>query len=175
MAQESWKLEVEETGCQPPEAPILCSNNCGFFGSATTMNLCSQCYRDVLSKQAKAAEVAAAFSAVHSQATAAERQQKIMQEEVETLTQSSVHQMASSSNEVKALGTCDQPPPKPNRCASCNKRVGLTGFKCRCGGLFCSLHRYNDKHNCSFDYRSAAREAISKANPVVKADKIDKI
>ncbi|KAI5078172.1 hypothetical protein GOP47_0007996, partial [Adiantum capillus-veneris] len=175
MAQESWKMEAEETGCQPPEAPVLCSNNCGFFGSATTMNLCSRCYRDVLAKQAKAAEAAAAISAVHSQATAAERQEKIMKVEVETCTQSSVAQIASSSNEVKALGACDSTPPKPSRCASCNKRVGLTGFKCRCGGIFCSLHRYNDKHNCSFDYRAAAREAISKANPVVKADKIDKI
>jgi hypothetical protein len=62
-----------------------------------------------------------------------------------------------------------------NRCFSCNKRVGLTGFKCRCGNTFCSLHRYSDKHNCSFDYKTAGRDAISKANPVVKADKFDKI
>ena len=31
---------------------------------------------------------------------------------------------------------------KKNRCLKCNKKVGLTGFPCRCGGLFCSLHRY---------------------------------
>ncbi|KAH7405564.1 hypothetical protein KP509_15G076000 [Ceratopteris richardii] len=174
MAQESWKMETEETGCQPPEGPILCSNNCGFFGSATTMNLCSQCYRNVLSKQTKAAEAAAAISAVHSQTTALERQHKILKVEPEGSAQPSVSLATSSSSDVKPLGS-SVPPSKPNRCNLCNKRVGLTGFKCRCGGLFCSLHRYNDKHNCSFDYKSAGREAISKANPIIKADKIEKI
>jgi predicted nucleic acid binding AN1-type Zn finger protein len=68
-----------------------------------------------------------------------------------------------------------KPKEGPNRCTSCKKRVGLTGFKCRCGSLFCASHRYSDKHDCPFDYRSAAREAIAKANPVVKAEKLDKI
>ena len=35
----------------------------------------------------------------------------------------------------------------------CKKKVGLTGFTCRCGGLFCSIHRYSDKHQCDFDYK----------------------
>ncbi|KAK8914519.1 Zinc finger AN1 domain-containing stress-associated protein 15 [Platanthera zijinensis] len=61
------------------------------------------------------------------------------------------------------------------RCSSCMKRVGLTGFRCRCGDLFCSRHRYSDTHNCSFDYKSAGREEISKANPVIRAAKIIKI
>ena len=39
----------------------------------------------------------------------------------------------------------------PNRCCSCRKRVGLTGFNCRCGNLYCADHRYPDKHECSFD------------------------
>lgn len=63
----------------------------------------------------------------------------------------------------------------PSRCATCRKRVGLTGFNCRCGNLFCASHRYSDKHDCPFDYRTAGRDAIAKANPVVKADKLDKI
>ncbi|KAJ6366044.1 hypothetical protein OIU77_002588 [Salix suchowensis] len=62
-----------------------------------------------------------------------------------------------------------------NRCNFCRKKMGLTGFKCRCGHMFCSQHRYSDKHNCVFDYKSAGQDAIAKANPVVKADKIDKI
>ncbi|CAH1446676.1 unnamed protein product [Lactuca virosa] len=63
----------------------------------------------------------------------------------------------------------------PSRCATCRKRVGLTGFNCKCGNLFCSAHRYSDKHECPFDYRGAGRDAIAKANPVVKAEKLDKI
>ncbi|TMW46604.1 hypothetical protein DOY81_008321 [Sarcophaga bullata] len=38
---------------------------------------------------------------------------------------------------------------KKNRCAECRKKVGLTGFLCRCGGLYCAVHRYSDKHNCT--------------------------
>lgn len=63
----------------------------------------------------------------------------------------------------------------PNRCATCRKKVGLTGFNCRCGNMYCAVHRYSDKHDCQFDYRTAARDAIAKANPVVKAEKLDKI
>lgn len=42
---------------------------------------------------------------------------------------------------------------KKNRCGVCKKKVGLTGFTCRCSGLFCSIHRYSDKHECKFDYK----------------------
>lgn len=62
-----------------------------------------------------------------------------------------------------------------NRCCSCGKRVGLTGFRCRCGELFCCVHRYSDRHDCSFDYKAAGREAIARENPVVRAAKILKV
>lgn len=62
-----------------------------------------------------------------------------------------------------------------NRCLTCRKRTGLLGFKCRCGNVFCAPHRYSDKHNCPYDYKSAARDAIAKANPIVKAKKVEKI
>ncbi|KAJ3678147.1 hypothetical protein LUZ60_001950 [Juncus effusus] len=67
-------------------------------------------------------------------------------------------------------------PTKPiNRCTICAKRVGLTGFRCRCGDLFCGSHRYSDTHDCSFDYKAAGRAEILKNNPVVRAAKIIKI
>ncbi|KAJ8035573.1 AN1-type zinc finger protein 6 [Holothuria leucospilota] len=64
---------------------------------------------------------------------------------------------------------------KRNRCHTCRKKVGLTGFVCRCGGLFCSIHRYSDKHECSFDYRTHGKEEIRKNNPVVVGEKIQKL
>jgi len=64
---------------------------------------------------------------------------------------------------------------KKNRCLSCKKKVGLTGFTCRCGGLFCSIHRYSDKHECTFDYKELGAEEIRKSNPVVVASKVQKI
>ncbi|KPP66425.1 AN1-type zinc finger protein 5-like [Scleropages formosus] len=64
---------------------------------------------------------------------------------------------------------------KKNRCFTCRKKVGLTGFDCRCGNLFCAIHRYSDKHDCSYDYRGAAAARIRKENPVVVAEKIQKL
>ena len=51
----------------------------------------------------------------------------------------------------------------------------VPGFQCRCGGLFCSLHRYSDKHECSFDYKAEGQAEIRKNNPVVIRDKVQKI
>lgn len=64
---------------------------------------------------------------------------------------------------------------KKNRCGICRKKVGLTGFECRCGGLYCGIHRYSDKHNCSFDYRQLGAQEIRRNNPVVIGEKIQKI
>ncbi|MQM09733.1 hypothetical protein Taro_042616 [Colocasia esculenta] len=62
-----------------------------------------------------------------------------------------------------------------SRCSSCQRRVGLTGFRCRCGVLFCARHRHADSHDCSFDYKAAGRDEISRANPLIRAAKIIKI
>nr|XP_040249796.1 zinc finger A20 and AN1 domain-containing stress-associated protein 12-like [Aegilops tauschii subsp. strangulata] len=61
---------------------------------------------------------------------------------------------------------------KPTRCMACKKKVGLLGFACRCGGTFCSLHRYVDGHACNFDYKKVDREKIAQQNPLVVAPKI---
>jgi len=64
---------------------------------------------------------------------------------------------------------------KKNRCTVCKKKLGLTGFDCRCGGQFCSIHRYSDKHECTFDYKALGEKEISGNNPVVRAQKVAKI
>ena len=51
----------------------------------------------------------------------------------------------------------------------------LSGFTCRCGGLYCSIHRYSDKHQCDFDYKEAGAAEIRKSNPVVVAKKVQQI
>ncbi|GMR54034.1 hypothetical protein PMAYCL1PPCAC_24229, partial [Pristionchus mayeri] len=67
------------------------------------------------------------------------------------------------------------PAKKVNRCGQCKKRVGLTGFSCRCGGLFCGDHRYDTAHSCNFDYKTMEREQIAKNNQVCVAEKIQRI
>jgi hypothetical protein len=183
MAQYSRKQDTEETNCQPPEGPVRCTNNCGFFGSAVTLGMCSKCYRDYVLTQAKAssaktAEKAAAVSTpeeyLGGQSSGPERAQ--VQSSQLTPNLSSGQPEAGGASSVAPTGSGQDPSrPKPNRCFSCKKRVGLTGFDCRCGNLFCSAHRYTDKHSCPFDYKAAGQDAIAKANPVVKADKVHKI
>ncbi|MHA2082840.1 MAG: AN1-type zinc finger protein [Candidatus Thorarchaeota archaeon] len=60
------------------------------------------------------------------------------------------------------------PAPTKNRCLMCNKRVGLTGFSCRCGGLFCGMHRAEGAHNCTFDFAAAANATLE--TKLVKVD-----
>jgi len=62
-----------------------------------------------------------------------------------------------------------------NRCDSCKKKVGLTGFDCRCGGLYCAIHRYSDKHDCSYNYREQGAAEIRRNNPQIMGQKINKI
>ena len=62
---------------------------------------------------------------------------------------------------------------KKKRCQSCNKRVRLLGFECRCGYVFCGDHRYAEKHSCTFDYKKMEREALAVKNPLIRADKLD--
>lgn len=93
-------------------------------------------------------------------------------EPVVTQPSPSVSQPSTSQNEDKAP---ELPKPKKNRCFMCRKKIGLTGFDCRCGNLFCGLHRYSDKHNCPYDYKAEAAAKIRKENPVVVAEKIQRI
>lgn len=89
-------------------------------------------------------------------------------------TASSSSPVASSSSGAED-GKGDGNKAKKHRCYMCRKRVGLTGFDCRCGNLFCGIHRYSDKHNCPYDYKAEAAAKIRKENPVVVADKIQRI
>lgn len=173
-------MDHDKTGCQaPPEGPILCINNCGFFGSAATMNMCSKCHKDMMLKQEQAKLAASSIGSIVNGSSSSSGN--------EPAVAAAAAGVGFETNPVEPKPICvpsfgsgsqsDEAKPKggPKRCTSCNKRVGLTGFNCRCGNLFCAVHRYSDKHDCPYDYRTAAQNAIAKANPVVKAEKLDKL
>ena len=48
-----------------------------------------------------------------------------------------------------------------NRCFGCRRKVGLTGFWCQCGELFCAEHWYTDRHMCNYDYKAAGHYDLS--------------
>lgn len=172
-------MDHDETGCQaPPEGPILCVNNCGFFGSVATMNMCSKCYKDMMLKQDQAKLAASSIGSIVNETSSSNGSESVAAATVDVQASSVEPKIISvqPSCALELSGSVEAKPKEgPSRCSSCKKRVGLTGFKCRCGNLYCASHRYSDKHNCPFDYRTAARDAIIKANPVIKAEKLDKI
>ena len=90
--------------------------------------------------------------------------------------------VASPPPEVAPSGDASppMPPPEPpkkqvnvSRCFTCNKKIGLLGFKCKCEFVFCAAHRAEDKHSCAFDYKAQGKELLTRLNPVITPKKLE--
>ncbi|XP_070054767.1 zinc finger A20 and AN1 domain-containing stress-associated protein 9-like [Nicotiana tomentosiformis] len=62
---------------------------------------------------------------------------------------------------------------KTERCNSCKKKVGLVGFSCKCGGIFCRIHWFPEELACTINFKSLGRALLVKENPLCKADKLE--
>ncbi|XP_058087933.1 zinc finger A20 and AN1 domain-containing stress-associated protein 4 [Magnolia sinica] len=164
---------AEEHRLQTPEGHRLCANNCGFFGCPATLNLCSKCYRDLCLKEEQASSAKVAFEKSLNGGIPAPVNSPLDLTETDDDRLSPLSLPSASPS--SSSGSAQAPSGEQNRCSSCRKRVGLTGFRCRCGTTFCGVHRYPEQHGCTFDFKAVGREEIARANPLVKARKLDKI
>ncbi|KAI3913258.1 hypothetical protein MKW92_034751 [Papaver armeniacum] len=192
--------DKEETKLKIIESLTLCINNCGVYGNPSTKNMCQTCFES--SSKIKISTTNTKSSSIQSPN---EPDLIVQQEEgklskkvvvVQSLTFSSSEKFRSSSIKTPddsdllvkirksddLISKIDEKKPvekkivrEINRCSGCRKKVGLTGFRCRCGELFCPEHRYSDRHDCSYDYKAHGREAIARENPVVRPAKILKV
>lgn len=138
-----------------------CRAGCGFYGSPATEGLCSVCFKEALKKKQQQPNNVSDTRASLPLNTADKNEPK-------------------TSGEAGASGDSENSenrknPKKRNRCSTCLKKIGFTGFECRCGGVYCGIHRYTDEHDCTFDYRALGAQEIRKNNPVVAGEKIKKI
>jgi len=173
--------------------PTLCKNGCGFFSSIDSKGFCSVCYKEYLKKERKEEanveqnaeeEVPTTVTNAISKLTLEE---EINPEEaaeivIPNLEETEPEQPALPSSSKDTVDVAEEKEKEPkdtkkkkNRCLSCKKKLGLTGFSCRCGGLYCAIHRYSDKHECNFDYKAMGEKEISDNNPLIVAQKVAKI
>tara|TARA_Y100000590_G_scaffold1649_1_gene2083 strand:+ start:31978 stop:32190 length:213 start_codon:yes stop_codon:yes gene_type:complete len=63
---------------------------------------------------------------------------------------------------------------KKTRCAfnGCKKKIGLLGFECKCGNIYCSKHRHAEDHECTYDHKSKERNILENKLVKVVSEKI---
>lgn len=125
----------------------MCTN-CGLHSGSATEGLCFKCYCHRF--KAGHAGLPSASSASPSAAV------------VDDLSES-------------AAATVEAWRRHPKRCHVCRKKVGLLGFRCRCGDIYCGQHRHPESHACTIDYKLAGRKRIKCENPVTKPQKLSSI
>jgi predicted nucleic acid binding AN1-type Zn finger protein len=98
------------------------------------------------------------------------KSQAVASPEITGITGTSPAILILSSSEL------DRKTTQTKRCGVCSKKTGLTGFQCRCGALYCGLHRYPEEHSCTFDYAAEDRKILTKHLMVGKlSEKVEKI
>ncbi|XP_060962356.1 zinc finger A20 and AN1 domain-containing stress-associated protein 5-like [Cannabis sativa] len=144
MAQ---RTEKEETEFKVHETITLCVNNCSVTGNPATNNMCQKCFNASTSSSSSSSATVTTTSSV----SASTVNLKFSAEKITRFSERSDCFTADYSRKTTADSSRSDEPVSAkrvvNRCSGCRRKVGLTGFRCRCGELFCAEHRYTDRHD----------------------------
>ncbi|XP_040839242.1 AN1-type zinc finger protein 3 isoform X2 [Ochotona curzoniae] len=180
-----------------PSLPPRCP--CGFWGSSKTMNLCSKCFADFQKKQPdddSAPSTSNSQSDLFPEETTSDNnntsittptlspnQQPLPTElNVPSPNKEEYSQSENEASPVKrprllenterSEETSRSKQKSRRRCFQCQTKLELVQQElgsCRCGYVFCMLHRLPEQHDCTFDHMGRGREeAIMK---MVKLDR----
>ncbi|XP_044794279.1 AN1-type zinc finger protein 3 isoform X3 [Bubalus kerabau] len=180
-----------------PSLPPRCP--CGFWGSSKTMNLCSKCFADFQKKQPdddSTPSTSNSQSDLFSEETTSDNNNTSIttpalspsQQPLPTelnVTSPSKEEYSQSENEASPVKrprllenterseeTSRSKQKSRRRCFQCQTKLELVQQElgsCRCGYVFCMLHRLPEQHDCTFDHMGRGREeAIMK---MVKLDR----
>ncbi|KAF6365670.1 zinc finger AN1-type containing 3 [Rhinolophus ferrumequinum] len=180
-----------------PSLPPRCP--CGFWGSSKTMNLCSKCFADFQKKQPdddSTPSTSNSQSDLFSEETTSDNNNTSIttptlspsQQPLPTelnVTSPSKEEYSQSENEdspvkrprllentERSEETSRSKQKSRRRCFQCQTKLELVQQElgsCRCGYVFCMLHRLPEQHDCTFDHMGRGREeAIMK---MVKLDR----
>ncbi|XP_052020512.1 AN1-type zinc finger protein 3 isoform X4 [Apodemus sylvaticus] len=180
-----------------PSLPPRCP--CGFWGSSKTMNLCSKCFADFQKKQPdddSTPSTSNSQSDLFSEETTSDNNNTSVttptlspsQQSLPTdlnVTSPSKEEYSQSESEAspvkrpRLVENTERPEESSRskqksrrRCFQCQTKLELVQQElgsCRCGYVFCMLHRLPEQHDCTFDHMGRGREeAIMK---MVKLDR----
>jgi len=54
------------------------------------------------------------------------------------------------------------------RCHTCQKKLKMIHFTCKCKHQFCIIHLNPHTHNCKYDYKKEKQVLVSQSNPIIK-------
>jgi len=183
---------------QKPSLSITCVGGCGFYGNPAMQNYCSVCFKKFVpdaeniltqitqekSKEDKKREKTIDTNNNNDNFNLNDNNNN--NNNINTNNNDNNNNNNNNLNEIQKenivtlndnnANNIIKEQKKKIRCEECNKKLALAQqFECKCGRMFCSIHRYADSHKCTFDYQKIQQQKLESLNPVIAPSKVQQL